>query len=255
MSSLSLTHTILLKTCLSPSGSRFVLMFVLHDSSPKGFLDTAIISLRSRHDTPRCMFRTRDQSALPCRDTYFSLQLISCRDHLVHHHSPLNLRPILLTPRKNFPPHHHSPVSVTPRTLDLVVTIPVIHHSCLLPSTLPCFRRHRQIRFCPFWHLLLLWFVPVLFYERSIVRTHLYFFIVVHTHALVAIIFFLVPRIVFFSHLPRTLAPQADTRVLPCSAVRSSLQVLGREVSDFHGVWRVLCSSDRTDPASALQLL
>ena len=67
--------------------------------------------------------------------------------------------------------------------------------------------------------------------------------------------FFLVPRIVFFSHLPRTLAPQADTRVLPCSAVRTSLQVLGREVSDFHCVWRVLCSSDRNDPAGALQLL
>ena len=43
-SSLSLTHTILLKTFLSPSGSSFVLMFKLHDRSLKCFLDTAIIS-------------------------------------------------------------------------------------------------------------------------------------------------------------------------------------------------------------------
>ena len=40
--SLSLTHTILIFLLLS--GSRFVLMFELHDNSLKGFVDTAIIS-------------------------------------------------------------------------------------------------------------------------------------------------------------------------------------------------------------------
>ena len=47
MSSLSLTHTILLKTSLSLSGSRFVFIFELQDSSLKGFYDTAIISSSS----------------------------------------------------------------------------------------------------------------------------------------------------------------------------------------------------------------
>ena len=137
MSSFSLTQTILLKTSLSSSGSRFVLTFELHDSSLNGFLDTANFSSFPPLYSSCCSslyVPAKSQFVVLCRGASFSPLLISCKDCLAHHHSSLSHPPFHPTARTSSLPHCPYLISTTPRTLDLVLDVRLFHKSHFLLS-------------------------------------------------------------------------------------------------------------------------
>ena len=125
MSSFSLRQTILLKTSLSSSGSRFVPTFELHDSSLNDFstLFSQALLLRTRPGALVCMSLRKGLFVVPCRGASFSLSLISCKDCLADHHSPRSHLPILLIPWTNSLPRRLLLVSATSRTLILKETV------------------------------------------------------------------------------------------------------------------------------------
>ena len=116
ISSLILSHTILLKTSLSLCGSRFVPTFELHDN-PQSSL---VLLLHSCRNGPGCISRRMDQSSFPCPDFFlFSSANIV---HKLFCSSSLSTDSSSHSPdfQTNFPHRLPSHLTTTIRSLDLL---------------------------------------------------------------------------------------------------------------------------------------